>query len=181
MDDVLQILPIVVWPVAVTIIGVFFLFYYRGTISAWLKNLTIKHKETTLTPTSGKQSLEKNTGQDAAKPSSEPKKTTPPTMTPAEESWRASAYLWEYRYLNYFLVPRTQSVLEWFKNITGPVNAALFDSFWIPIIQDPKEREAIVEVLLSHHLIQNENGLFSLSPKGREYIEFRGPLNIKST
>lgn len=36
---------------------------------------------------------------------------------------RKHALLWEFRFLNYFLVPVTQNVLDWFANLTTPTTA----------------------------------------------------------
>jgi hypothetical protein len=38
------------------------------------------------------------------------------------KSERANAYLWEYRYLNYFFVYRTQQVLDWLASVPQPVS-----------------------------------------------------------
>jgi hypothetical protein len=47
---------------------------------------------------------------------------------------------------------------------------------WLPLIPSATERKAILSALENHHLIQLENGLVSVTPKGQEYIEWRGPL-----
>ena len=52
----------------------------------------------------------------------------------------------------------------------------LFDTVWMPAIPSPEERNAIINALQAHYLIQIENGLIEVSPKGREYIEWRGEL-----
>lgn len=91
-------------------------------------------------------------------------------------SERANAYLWEYRYLNYFLVRQTQGVLDWLATFDRPVSYRLIDSqlqTWIP---DANERNAIFQALTNHHLIQVQGELMEVTPKGREYIEWRGPL-----
>lgn len=85
--------------------------------------------------------------------------------------------LWEYRYLNYFLVRKTQLVLDWLTNFNQPVTANLYDSVWIPSIHNANERQIILNVLQAHHLIQiDQLGLIGLTAKGREYIEWRGAL-----
>jgi hypothetical protein len=96
---------------------------------------------------------------------------------------RARAYFWEYSYLNYYLVPSTQHVLDWFASITAPVSLSLFDTLWLPTIPAAKERKAILDALEKHYLIAIVNELISVTPKGHEYIEWRGrvlqsPSNI---
>ncbi len=89
---------------------------------------------------------------------------------------RSNAYLWEYRYLHFFLVRHTQEVLDWLDSQTVPVSEALFDSMWMPRIGTAIERSAVLGVLEQHHLIQIENRLITVTPKGKEYREWRGPL-----
>lgn len=99
------------------------------------------------------------------------------TITHLIRSHIANSYLWEYRYLNFFLVRKTQLVLDWLTTFNQPVNGSFYDSVWIPSIPDANERRIILEALQAHHLIQiNELGMIELTPKGKEYIEWRGPL-----
>lgn len=89
---------------------------------------------------------------------------------------RVRAYLWEYRYLNYFLALQTQHVLDWLASLPNRTSCMLFDTVWMPAIPSSEERNAIINALQAHYLIQIENGLIEVSPKGREYIEWRGEL-----
>ena len=89
---------------------------------------------------------------------------------------RARAYLWEYRYLNYFLALHTQQVLDWLASLPSRTSVMLFDTVWLPAIPSVEERRAIIDALQAHYLVQIENGLIEVSPKGREYIQWRGPL-----
>jgi hypothetical protein len=89
---------------------------------------------------------------------------------------RARAYLWEYRYLNYFLALQTQHVLDWLASLPSRTSVMLLDTVWLPAIPSVEERRAIIDALQAHYLVQIENGLIEVSPKGREYIEWRGPL-----
>ncbi|WP_297797817.1 hypothetical protein [uncultured Marinobacter sp.] len=89
----------------------------------------------------------------------------------------ATAYTWEYRYLNYFLARGTQVVLDWLINLPQPTTYAHFDSTWLPLIPSAEERQAIIGALRNHHLIQQDEAeLISVTPKGREYQQWRGPL-----
>lgn len=87
---------------------------------------------------------------------------------------RARAYFWEYSYLNYYLVPRTQYTLDWLASCTTPVSVALYDTLTSPIVTEPKERKAILDALERHFLVSVENDLISVTPKGNEYIAWRG-------
>jgi hypothetical protein len=98
-------------------------------------------------------------------------------ITQLVKSHIANSYLWEYRYLNYFLVRKTQLVLDWLTNFNQPVTANLYDSVWIPSIHNANERQIILDVLQAHHLIQiDQLGMIGLTAKGKEYIEWRGVL-----
>jgi hypothetical protein len=89
---------------------------------------------------------------------------------------RAKAYLWEYRYLNHFLVPHTQRVLDWLASLQERTSYGFFDSFWLPLIPSAEERRAIINALQAHHLIQLAGEIIEVTPKGREFIQWRGPL-----
>lgn len=109
-----------------------------------------------------------------------PADLTTPQRTMIEQLIRshiATAYIWEYRYLNYFLARVTQVVLDWLIGLPQATTYAHFESVWIPIIPSANERQAIFTALQAHHLIQEEkSGLIVVTPKGREYQEWRGAL-----
>ena len=90
----------------------------------------------------------------------------------------ATSYIWEYRYLIYYLVRGTQEVLDWLIGLPQATTYAHFDSTWLPIIPSANERQAIINALQAHHLIQydDETGLIQVTPKGQEYQEWRGKL-----
>jgi len=89
---------------------------------------------------------------------------------------RTRAYVWEYRYLNHFLVRASQIVLDWFAGSAQPISESLYHTWWTPHIPDPQERDAILLALSSHYLIVNNNGLLQISEKGNEYVGWRGEL-----
>jgi len=90
---------------------------------------------------------------------------------------RATRYLWEYRYLNYFLARHTQLVLDWLVSLESPPTYQLFENFWFQLIPEEKERKTVLDVLSAHYLIQiSEAGLINATPKGIEYRQWRGPL-----
>jgi len=114
----------------------------------------------------------------------EPPPALPPSLDPNEleqvkqllDAERTRAYLWEYRYLNYFLVYHTQQVLDWFASLPSATSLSLFDSAWLPFIPSAEERRAIIDALQAHHLIQLRGDHVEVTPKGRDYIAWRGPL-----
>lgn len=106
------------------------------------------------------------------------------TLTPEQtrqvagllQSERANALLWEYRYLNFFLARSTQLVLDWIATLSQPISVSLVDSHLQAFILDAQERFAILAALQNHHLVTITNNLVRITPKGREYLQWRGPL-----
>jgi hypothetical protein len=92
---------------------------------------------------------------------------------------RAKAYLWEYRYLNYFLVYHTQKILDWFASLPSRTTCDLFDAYWLPHIPSAEERRAIISALQAHYLIIIQDNLIEVTPKGKEYVQWRGVLPEK--
>jgi len=56
----------------------------------------------------------------------------------------------------------------------------MYDTYWTPLIVSAEERDAIMTALQAHHLIQIKEDLIEVTPKGREYISWRGPLPKKA-
>ena len=89
---------------------------------------------------------------------------------------RKRAHLWEYRFLNMFLVWNTQRVLEWLLNEPDSPTFTMYDAWWQKIIPSAEERRIIIQVLEDHNLVTMHGDLIVVTDKGREYGAFRGPL-----
>ena len=110
----------------------------------------------------------------------------PPDLAPAQQqiiaslvrSHIANAYLWEYRYLNYFLARTTQFALDWFVGLSEPTTYSHYDSSFLLIVPSARERQAMIAALETHHLIKIDDGTktISVTPKGEEYHKWRGAL-----
>lgn len=98
------------------------------------------------------------------------------TLEEAFAAERARAYLWEYRYLNYFLARSSQRVLDWLAGLAVRTTVGTFDAFWLPVFPIAQERQAIVTALQAHYLVVLTGELIEVTPKGREYLQWRGPL-----
>ena len=94
----------------------------------------------------------------------------------AMQSERTRAHLWEYRYLNTFLVLNTQRVLDWLAGLPDPPTFTMYDAWWQQVIPSAEQRRTIIQVLEEHNLVVMRDELIEITPKGREYIEWRGPL-----
>lgn len=92
------------------------------------------------------------------------------------EIWRRNSYIWEYKYLNLYLAKNTQRVLEWLDSRNQPIDLLEYDSIWSPYFPNQPEREAIFKALKDHYLIQITDGRFQITPKGKEYIQYRNNL-----
>ena len=108
----------VVFLVVITI----FIITFKEDIKALfvrIAKITLPGGAEVLTPQSIRASEEDN--KPAPQPDNTPVQGLPTDLTPAQQqateqlirSHIATAYLWEYRYLNYFLVRGTQLVLNW--------------------------------------------------------------------
>lgn len=88
--------------------------------------------------------------------------------------WQSSALFWEYSYLNYFLVPGTQTVFEWINNSKNPITVGGFHVFWLELIPNENERNAILQALLRHYLIEiDKENFITVTPKGKDYRDWR--------
>lgn len=74
-------------------------------------------------------------------------------------------------------MPRTQMTLDWFASCDSPMSTSLYDTITSPHVTDQKERKAILDALDRHYLVAIDNDLITVTPKGQEYIEWRGKVN----
>lgn len=96
---------------------------------------------------------------------------------------RAAAYMWEYRYLNFFFAPSTQAVLNWFFGIGGNTTLDAYMAYWTNRIFMQNEREAVLVALEKHNMLRADGALLVLTEKGREYHSWpdRRIMNIPNT
>jgi hypothetical protein len=180
---------ILTWPVLSTLVSLVFILLFREDLKALILRIAkIKLPGGTEidTPQSARLATEDKKPAPQAGPqvqqaiSDLPSNLTPEQRTDVEALLRSSianSYLWEYRYLNYFLARSTQVLLDWLVGLQSPTTYALYDSFWLPLIPSANERQAMIAALLAHHLIhQDSSGLIRVNPKGKEYQQWRGAL-----
>jgi hypothetical protein len=84
------------------------------------------------------------------------------------------AELYEFLYLNLYLVYNSKIALFWFVNPSTKDN--FIYSFPLPpqIVNQTAEKEAIFTVLLSNGLIEQDGLLFKISEKGKRFLKFLG-------
>jgi len=187
---VLEYLKVVLtWPVLITVVALVFIFQFREDLKALILRIAkIKLPGGTelSTPQSTRLASEDNKPPPQSEPQAQPVVAgLPNDLTPQQRdvveklvrSHIATAYLWEYRYLNYFLARGTQMVLDWLIGLPYPATYSYYDSTWLPLIPSANERQAIITALQAHHLIhQDTSGLITVNPKGHEYQQWRGTL-----
>ena len=91
---------------------------------------------------------------------------------------RQQATFWEYRYLNHFLVHRTQLVLNWFIDRQSQGQSTTYQYYDAELaarVVAPGERAAVLQALEAHMLIKVDNGLLVVTEKGFDYVSWRGP------
>jgi hypothetical protein len=180
------------WPVIVLALSIFFLHRFHGPISALIGRIgsiklpgggellllqTINNELVAAHATVGART-DVTVGLTGVEARGEVGNVGPAGTSDSEHRVRTErerAHLWEYRYLNYFLVPRTQLVLDWLAT-RPPTSYATYDAWMLPYVQNPLERQAMVDALRNHHLIAVDSDMISVTEKGREYILWRGPV-----
>ena len=137
------------WPLCTVSIVVFLSLFFREPITNWLTRLKIEYGGATL---SSQQPTESDSTQRLPS-SSTPKADPGDEFTKGLEKmdadqlkrqviqWRANTYVWEYQYLNRFLVYNSRRVLGWLYDLNQPVNIEYADSFWRPQISARNERD----------------------------------------
>lgn len=166
------------WPVIVLALGVFFFIKFHKAIDALIHRIaSIKF------PGGGELVLPQATRNVLATEVVVTAVTDGETAPGAEvataeqrlKSANERARLWEYQYLNFFLVPRTQVLLDWLAN-RAPTAYATYDSWMTNVVPNPLEREAMINALRNHHLIEIAGDMITVNPKGHEYMQWRGPV-----
>lgn len=169
----------VAWPLITLIIVVYVTKVFREPISFWLRNLTVKYGDATI---SSNQPLEKNKNvelkQEQKKPKDGPTQYIESVSTTDSEElkklillWRENAYIWEYKYLNFFFVANTKNVLYWLYG-TSSASLGTYHNIFSEKIPDVSERSAILTALENHFLIQITGAsIVEVTPKGKEYAE----------
>jgi hypothetical protein len=82
--------------------------------------------------------------------------------------------LWEFNFLNYFLVFNTKRVLYWFSRLREPIPTTAFHQTWSTFIPLETERNTILDVLVKHNLIEHQARGYKITEKGKSYISFCG-------
>jgi len=162
-----------------------FIIYFRNQIRGFLRSLEKRKIDTPWGSVGEGQSDKIRNGEEKDRPKPKESKDLPeeakgikldPKVSSIIKSLQAEKYLWEYRYLNYFLVYATQTVLDWLYALKENPTVSLYNAIWARIIPKIEERTAILDALKEHTLITIKSDVIEITPKGREYKEWRGPL-----
>ena len=157
---------------------------FRNDLQAIMSRIaTIKFPGGELSTTSQTDRLEK-TGPDVLPP----QETDLPeglTLSPEQQelvrdfiqAQQTTSRLWEYRYLNLYFVRNTQQVLDWLASLPNRPSVEMFHAVWPPVIPSANDRQSILTALQNHHLITERETMIEITDKGREYLQWRGPLH----
>jgi hypothetical protein len=174
------------WPVVILAISVLFLVRFKAPISALIGRIaSIK------IPGGGEVLMpqQQQAAMNAIEQTSRPAGDVPAPSEGATEldhvtsderldTERERARLWEFRFLNSYLVLHTQLVLQWLAS-REPTAYGTYDTHWMYLIPEANERSAVIRALQNHHLISvspDRQNMLRVTGKGREYLEWRGPI-----
>lgn len=175
-EIVLEYLKVLItWPFAVIFIAVLCITNFKEAISFWLRSLKIQHGDTVISSqyVHNKFENEKNKAEEKLIEQTQPKNEEVVNGADAL-NWRANAYIWEYRYLNYYLILQTHLVLDWIYDLKTAIAFSFFDTSFKVTIPLAEERMAIITALSNHYLVSFEGSKIEITEKGREYIEYMG-------
>ena len=91
------------------------------------------------------------------------------------QAQQATIRHWEYMYLKDYLVLDTHRVLAWL-NPQNSTSIDVFNAYWWPVIPIAKSRENTILALQNHYLITVRDVMIEITDKGRDYLQWRGPL-----
>lgn len=169
------------WPVVVGLIGVLCLCMFKQEVKGLMLRLaSIKLPGVEL-------STPQVSRPDPVSPPEEAASAPPPNLqtlhlSPDDQerlrSWfaaeRMATRLWEFQFLNYFLALSSQYVLNWLMSHPQDVTRNAYDAYWTQYIFNPAERQAIIDALAAHALIEANEHLLRITDKGREYARWEG-------
>jgi len=167
------------WPFIALVIIVFICSKFKGPISNWLVNLKVQYGDAIISSSQSVEPVRSGVLQETqSKPKDGPTLYLESISTNDSNelkrmiiNWRENAYIWEYKYLNFFLVPHTKEVLYWLYNTTSS-RFETYNNIFSGKIPDLAERTAVIKALESHFMIKPiENGVLEISDKGKEYTE----------
>jgi hypothetical protein len=168
---------ILAWPLLIAIVLLTFFRMFREQIRTFIKNISsVKFPGGEIQ----QQSFIKDEGPLPQTPQP-PNLNAGTVLTPEQvkeiasvfDAERAAARLWEYQYLNHFLAPVTQMTLNWFVSLDGPTTDNAFEAYMTSFVPDVQQRQAILQALASHHLIEFDGPAIRATVKGREYARWQ--------
>lgn len=83
---------------------------------------------------------------------------------------------YEFAYLNLFLVANSKAALKRLAELGSATKKLFLTAMDLPsdIADESNQQEVIFNALLCHHLIENGEGIYQVSEKGRRFLEFIG-------
>jgi len=168
------------WPLLVFILGIVFLFKFSNSIKTFLENLRslkagpFEFSQQQKPPEEIEKKIEDKLEESGITLEKEDKEFQISQQQEVIRYWVERAKLYEFLYLNLYLVPNSKTALLWFINPSTKDN--FIYSFILPpqIVNQKEEKEAIFNALLSNGLIEQDGILFKISEKGKRFLKFLG-------
>lgn len=199
ISDSLRLLTVLFsWPIAVVIIGLFFMGRFHGAIDFLLRNIgSMKfpggieiQRQDQPSPVKDENDIEGA----LVSVSSESHDKLDDVLTEIRQDQKLSeveiqqlkqqylqvavtAKFWKYSYLNLLFVPQTKNVLTWFAR-SVPQTRQSYDTLWTPYILDQNQRNTILSVLLQNGMLLEEGGQLRISEEGYAFLQFIGSVPI---
>jgi len=185
------------WPLLIFILLIIFLFKFANSIKVFLENLRLlkagpfEFSQQQEPPEEIEKKIEdklEESGITLTKEQLKQIEETLETLSREKENkesqifkqqeviryWAERAELYEFLYLNLYLVYNSKLALRWFINPSTKDN--FIYSFPLPpqIVNQITEKEAIFNALLSNGLIEQDGLVFKISEKGKRFLKFLG-------
>jgi hypothetical protein len=78
---------------------------------------------------------------------------------------------WHFLYADSYLILHAKYILFWLYKSTS-INREEFDNIWKSKVNDPEEREAILNALFDLEFIEEEGGILTITEFGSTYIDY---------
>jgi uncharacterized integral membrane protein len=195
-DSVLKFIGIIIsWPVALTIISLIFIFRFRGALDYFLRNIrSVNFPGGTINVQKESIEIEEFDKEKSELISFTPEETDEiagiirdlqDKQTVAAESKSRlenklqEAYyyvtIWKFAYLNLFFVPNTKNVIEWFSRNQAQTRS-VFHECWQNVIADAIEREKILEVAITHGILESDGNNIHITRHGFSFLQYIGRI-----
>ena len=192
--SVIDIVSIIIsWPVAISLIGLLFIFRFQSAIDYYLRNIgsmklpggvEIQSQQSTKETDPSQKSQEnlvltpeqqKNIEEFIAELESKEKLTVEEKSLLSQQLDYMShiAIEWKFRFLDLFFVLNTKRILHWFSD-NSPQTRETYSTIWQSAITDNEQRSIILNLLIFYGFLLETNGFLEITDHGYSFLQFIG-------